>query len=191
MAWLTYDALVIGGGHNGLELAAYLARAGLKTAIVERRHEPEAGRLVDVEAADNRRRASFEDSQNPSFGALLGVTLDSRHHAIAVHRLVQIAPRDIKVAFELFERTVGNDETEPARVGNHLPDHEVHQVGNAVAVAPGLNEGAAFHEIGEQHAPTLALNRKKRAAAQEEAARFVSEWHNNDANVNAFLGGLA
>jgi len=33
---LTYDALIIGAGHNGLVCAFYLARAGLKVAIVER-----------------------------------------------------------------------------------------------------------------------------------------------------------
>jgi phytoene dehydrogenase-like protein len=32
------DAIVIGGGHNGLTCAAYLARAGRKTLVVERRH---------------------------------------------------------------------------------------------------------------------------------------------------------
>ncbi len=34
----TYDAIVIGGGHNGLVNGAYLAKSGLKTLILERRH---------------------------------------------------------------------------------------------------------------------------------------------------------
>jgi phytoene dehydrogenase-like protein len=34
----TYDAIVIGGGHNGLTNAAYLAKGGLRTLVLERRH---------------------------------------------------------------------------------------------------------------------------------------------------------
>src|SRR5438270_4056329 len=35
---MKYDAIVIGGGHNGLTAAAYLARAERKVLVLERRH---------------------------------------------------------------------------------------------------------------------------------------------------------
>ncbi len=34
----SYDAIVVGGGHNGLVNGAYLAKSGLRTLILERRH---------------------------------------------------------------------------------------------------------------------------------------------------------
>lgn len=34
----SYDAIIVGGGHNGLVCAAYLARAGKKVLVLEQRH---------------------------------------------------------------------------------------------------------------------------------------------------------
>ena len=39
MADATFDAIVVGGGHHGTIIAAYLAKAGLDTAVFERQHE--------------------------------------------------------------------------------------------------------------------------------------------------------
>lgn len=33
-----YEVVIVGGGHNGLTCGAYLAKAGLSTLVLERRH---------------------------------------------------------------------------------------------------------------------------------------------------------
>ena len=47
MARDAYDALIVGGGHNGLVAAAYLARAGMKPLVLEARHKTGGAAATD------------------------------------------------------------------------------------------------------------------------------------------------
>ena len=42
-----YDVIIIGGGPNGLEAGAYLAKAGAKVLVLERRYEIGGGLATD------------------------------------------------------------------------------------------------------------------------------------------------
>ena len=54
---MSWDAIVIGGGHNGLVAGAYLARAGARTVVLEARSKTGGAAATDApwpEAPDIR-----------------------------------------------------------------------------------------------------------------------------------------
>ncbi|HEY3579368.1 MAG TPA: NAD(P)/FAD-dependent oxidoreductase [Pyrinomonadaceae bacterium] len=60
----TYDVTIIGGGHNGLVAAAYLAKSGLKTLVLERR-EVVGGGAVTEEIAPGFRVSTLDHTAGP------------------------------------------------------------------------------------------------------------------------------
>ena len=51
----TYDGIILGAGHNGLILQAYLGKAGLKTLAIERRASAGGG----LSTIEDPRRSGF------------------------------------------------------------------------------------------------------------------------------------
>ncbi len=114
------------------------------------RHDEAHPALVDVETPDGCRRTPFQDAKDSALRATVRDTLDAGDHAIAVHGLVQIAAGNVDVAGDVLNRAVGHDETEPARIGRDPSDHQVHQVGYAVAVAARLDQGARRDQVFQE-----------------------------------------
>ncbi|HEV2905246.1 MAG TPA: FAD-dependent oxidoreductase, partial [Pyrinomonadaceae bacterium] len=60
----THDIIIIGGGHNGLVAACYLAKAGLKPLVLERR-EVVGGTSVTEEIHPGFRCSTLAHSVGP------------------------------------------------------------------------------------------------------------------------------
>jgi len=87
MADATYDAVIIGAGHNGLALGTYLARSGLDVAIFEKRAE-EGGGLCTEELT----RPGFLHNVHCNYHTLVGVSPVYRDLELEKHGLRYVKP---------------------------------------------------------------------------------------------------
>ncbi len=109
----SYDAVIIGAGHNGLCLGAYLARAGMKVGIFERRHDEGGGAHTDEATVPGfwhnlhaqymefiEMMPIYRDFDLPSFGARVikpdaqvGITFADGRPPLIIYR-PELADRD-------------------------------------------------------------------------------------------------
>ncbi|MGZ8513941.1 MAG: phytoene desaturase family protein [Candidatus Limnocylindrales bacterium] len=82
MATNGYDAIVSGGGHNGLVTAAYLGRAGLRTVVLERR-EALGGAAATSELSPGARVPTLAHTVGRLRSSVVR-DLDLRHHGLSL-----------------------------------------------------------------------------------------------------------
>jgi len=75
-----YDIIIVGGGHNGLVSACYLAKAGLKTIVLERREMLGGGAITD-EIHPGFRCSILDDTPGPLLPSIVK-ELDLKSHGL-------------------------------------------------------------------------------------------------------------
>jgi phytoene dehydrogenase-like protein len=102
-----YDALIVGGGHNGLTCACYLAGAGLKVRVLEKRH------ILGGAAVTEEFHPGFRNSV-----ASYTVSLLHPHVIGDLH----LAEHGLKVVFRPMSNFLPLDDGAGFRVGPNLAD---------------------------------------------------------------------
>src|SRR3954467_1846870 len=84
-----YDAITIGGGHNALTAAAYLARAGLKVLVLERLPTLGGAAVSEQPFAGHEARLSrysyLVSLLPPRIARDLGITIELRTRRVAAY----------------------------------------------------------------------------------------------------------
>ena len=192
-----FDAIVIGGGHNGLVTAAYLGRAGLRTVVLERR-EAIGGAAATSELAPGARVPTLAHTVGrlrPSVVRELGLKrhglslvgpevrtfapgLDGRSVVLwsdvartaAGLRTGSSADGDRYAGFDRLVRSLGRFLGELA--ARTPPDIESPGLGDAIA---GLQLGRTFRGLGQRDGRTITR------VLPMAVADFVAEWFESDA----------
>lgn len=153
-----YDAVVVGGGHNGLVCACYLARGGMKTLVVERRG------IVGGAAVTEEFHPGFRNSTASYTVSLLSPKVIRELH-LAEHGL-RIVERPVSNFLPLPDEETPSHSPFPARAGNGE--------GKYLKVGPDTEatqrEFARFSRRDAERLPAYEAMLERAAAALREFA---------------------
>ncbi len=114
-----YDIIIIGGGHNGLVAACYLAKAGLKTLVLERR-EVVGGGATTEEIHPGFRCSTLAHTAGPLFPDVV------KDLNLARHGLETIDPKIRVLAIDSNQRSLAiyNDSARTAADLEKISSHD-------------------------------------------------------------------
>jgi phytoene dehydrogenase-like protein len=171
----SYDAIVVGGGHNGLTATAYLARAGLRVICLERR-EILGGACVTEEVWPGARvsRASYVVSM------LQPKIVDDLRLADFGYRAIPLDPAYVSLTergpiffFNEVERTAASIATQSSHDAEAYPRFEELFTRAARFVKPMMLREAPA--VGSKHPGDLAALAREAARAAGFSRREVHE----------------
>jgi phytoene dehydrogenase-like protein len=125
-----HDVVIIGGGHNGLVCAAYLARAGLNVVVLERRPVVGGAAVTEEFAPGFRNSVASYTISLLSPKVIRDLELATHGLQIVERRIANFLPLDdgryLKVGGEPFKQEVGKFSTQDAnRLDRYQADLEV------------------------------------------------------------------
>jgi phytoene dehydrogenase-like protein len=125
-----HDVVIIGGGHNGLVCAAYLARAGLNVVVLERRPVVGGAAVTEEFAPGFRNSVASYTISLLSPKVIRDLELATHGLQIVERRIANFLPLDdgryLKVGGEHFKQEVGKFSTQDAnRLDRYQADLEV------------------------------------------------------------------